>query len=1428
MQSPALLVPIVLLALMLRLNGLQWDAGCVRGAEPTLCHLHPDERNITIVITSRILPEWPPRWGDLLVPERSPLNPRSDDPATGRPRDFAYGSLPLFVTKAIAGTMQALTGTPWTEYDRIVLVGRALSAVLDVGTLLLVYALARRYARWAGNVAALLFACCVLQIQLAHFFATDTWVTFFATAAVWAFVRAAERHRVRDFVCAGALVGLAVASKASVAFLAFPAFAALVVHAVTPDPRANEDADESRPLVRLFSMGLATAWAAVLAFAVAEPYALLRLGTYMEAIGTQARLVKGDLDYPYTRQYVGTAPYYHLKNLVLWGMGPALGLLALAGLVWGIVRVARTRRTVDWVLLAWVVPYLAYTVPQSVKFMRYLQPVYPVLIVLGVALIVDATRTRVRIGQNWLWMPRPVAFASLALVALCTALWAGAFSTIYEQTHSRVAGSEWFEANIPAGSVVATEVWDDGFPQAVSATPNAYDCVRLNAQRPSTCSGFDLYPDEGTGETRLRYLTTLMNQADYIVMSSNTVWGSIPHAPWRYPVTIRFYDLLFTGRLGYTTVYDGTVSPHLGAWAINDHGADQSFSYYDHPQVRVFKRTQPLTAAQLRPLFADVLAQPAVPQRDPPKRASLLTQDVNTLPPVNDRAWGGVWARNGGVAVGLYLLLFELFGLIGWPVAARIFRRFPDRGWGMAKPLGWLACAYVVWLGASLHIVPFTLPVVAAVVAGGIVIAAVVGWWNRALLWAHLRTEWRTMLGSELTALAGFALFLLFRLRNPDLWQTYWGGEKPFELAQLNGILRSASFPPYDPWLAGGTINYYYYGAYLHAFVMKLTGIAPEVAFNVAVPATMMLVWGAAFSVGSALWVLVRRRSPERGSDAVTGGICAAIAVALLGNLNAVGQVVALLRRGVGGREIGTQFDFWQSTRLIPGTINEFPFFSGLWADLHAHVVALPFALVCVGIALAIALHWQQPHPFGPRVPAKVLLRGVPWVSVAVAALVVGALYPINAWDFPTAIALIGIGIVVGLRQAVARWPVAVLGAAGGALGIAAAGYLLFLPFHRNFYAVFGSFAAVTVPSPPGEFGVIFGFFLVVIACGIAAASPVRGWNWIVMQDTWGVGVLVGTVALWLVSLVTQRWVLVCTVPLLGLLALLWLRNERQPARRMLFGLGIVGVGLVSVVEVVFLADDLIGGDYERMNTVFKFHFQAWTLFALAAVGFLSLVTDRWRLIDPVFRAIFAAFVGIGVLACLVYPVFGTQSRLAQRMLPVPADAGLNGNAWMQTGVVLADQWNNTGSGEPIAFRDDLALIDWMNANLRGTPVIAEAAIGPYRGNGSRISSATGFPAVIGWERHEEQQRGVDGLPERNRDVRVIYTATDDGQVQTVLDRYAVRYIVVGEVERRIRVAPNQTYASAAGLETLQRMEREGMLRVAWQQNGTILYEVMR
>jgi uncharacterized membrane protein len=164
--------------------------------------------------------------------------------------------------------------------------------------------------------------------------------------------------------------------------------------------------------------------------------------------------------------------------------------------------------------------------------------------------------------------------------------------------------------------------------------------------------------------------------------------------------------------------------------------------------------------------------------------------------------------------------------------------------------------------------------------------SALAEWLDRKSLIAFLRERRREIAWVELFALALFVLDLAIRLGNPDLWHPAKGGEKPMDLSYLTAVLKSTSFPPYDPWLAGGMINYYYYGFVLIAVPIKLLGIIPSAAYNLAIPTIFSMLGLAGYSLAYNLVAhAADRRVEGRRLNPRLAGVAAALALVLLGNL---------------------------------------------------------------------------------------------------------------------------------------------------------------------------------------------------------------------------------------------------------------------------------------------------------------------------------------------------------------------------------------------------------------------------------------------------------------------------------------------------------------------------------------------------------------
>jgi len=464
----------------------------------------------------------------------------------------------------------------------------------------------------------------------------------------------------------------------------------------------------------------------------------------------------------------------------------------------------------------------------------------------------------------------------------------------------------------------------------------------------------------------------------------------------------------------------------------------------------------------------------------------------------------------------LWYLAITLAGWITFPLAYRLFKGLPDRGVSVSKILAWLLWGYLFWMFASVGIFRnewFGILACLLILAGINLWLLREGGFHELIEW--LKTNRRTIFVIEMLFMVSFIGWALVRATNPEAL----GTEKPMELAFINAILRSPTFPPHDPWLSGYSISYYHFGYVLVAMLSKLTGTSGGVAFNLG----SALIFGLAAigAFGLIFNILNTRSKPIEQGKAL--GVSLFGPLFLLAFSNFEGFLHSLHNRGLFWRmneagELTSSFGrwldildlntppaqpftwipdrfwwWWRASRVIQDydmtfnpreIINEFPFFSFLLADLHPHVLAIPFALLCITLALHILLKKETASQIriGPIhlcfTPSEMLL----------AAIITGAMGFLNTWDFPIYVGFIT--ALVAFRQSaiveesslvkrLVLWGRDFI-VHGLALGVT--GILLYLPFYISFSSQAGGLILNFIyPTRGAHLWVMFGGLFVIM-----------------------------------------------------------------------------------------------------------------------------------------------------------------------------------------------------------------------------------------------------------------------------------------------------------------------------------------------------------
>jgi YYY domain-containing protein len=951
----------------------------------------------------------------------------------------------------------------------------------------------------------------------------------------------------------------------------------------------------------------------------------------------------------------------------------------------------------------------------------------------------------------------------------------------------------------------------------------------------------ELYWDDDSDSDRdgvpdkLNRIMSTLTRGDYLVIPTNRVYGTTTRAPERYPLTTAYYRALFgcpaqqqvldcaaradpgevVGELGYRLVATYASNPTLGGVQLNDQYAEEAFTVYDHPKVLIFAKEVHYSESGVYDQLGDVDVRYVV--HAPPRDLGQVQDTILLSPDDFENAQdGGTWSdlfdrenlinRFPALTILIWWIAIGGLGLVAFPIVRIAFRGLHDRGYSIARLLGMLLIAWGTWIMGSLK-VPVEKPLIFMVfmIVGGI--SAWLAWRDRQEIIAFIRENKKTILWTELLALAFFALDLAIRIGNPDLWHPFKGGEKPMDFSYLNAVLKSTSFPPFDPWFAQGYINYYYFGFVLVGMPIKLLGIVPSTAYNLVIPTLFSLVGLSAYCVGYNLFRGTRRETiPKINQKARMAGIAAAVALVLLGNLGTLrmfyegfrdvggwpGESEASFGSGpvhalqgfvdvvLGNESLTYRIDnwYWDPSRAIEpepgeaGPITEFPFFTFLYADLHAHMINLPLTVAVLAWGVSWILSSKDKRSLGK------LLAGL-----FVGALLLGALRPTNAWDFPTYWVIAGLAVLVSpwIRFGKVEWR-AILEAGISLLFIFGAAYLLYQPY--NIWYQQGYTAADLWQGSQtslGDYITVHGLFLFMILTWLAwetrewmARTPLQalaGWR----RTVWLVLVF-GLVLVGVVSFATFRGF--GAAPLAALV-LVWsgllLLKGRLPLAKMIV-LFWVGTGAALTVGVEFI---VLRGDISRMNTVFKFYLQVWTLFSISAAVAMAWIRVDLRRWGSAWRNgwwIAAAFL---IIAAFLYPISAAPAKMRDRMSD-DAPISLDGMAYMQFST-----YNDIAGAMPLG--EDFEAITWMQENVIGSPVIVEANTPEYRW-GSRFTIYTGLPGVLGWNWHQRQQRGFGEGPsvvQRANDIAAFYTTRSTEAAVDFLTMYKIKYVIVGQLEKQ-------------------------------------------
>ena len=682
-----------------------------------------------------------------------------------------------------------------------------------------------------------------------------------------------------------------------------------------------------------------------------------------------------------------------------------------------------------------------------------------------------------------------------------------------------------------------------------------------------------------------------------------------------------------------------------------------------------------------------------------------------------------------------WYLLALVLGAAAMPLTGRLFRRFQDRGWMFSKVTAIAVSGFLTWFLVAVKIIKFT--TMTCIVVTLVCAAASLILYCReqkagfeCIPFAHLDLVY----AEELLFFAAFLLWTYFAGFHPAAY----GTEKFMDYGFMEAMMRSKTLPATDLWYSQGKINYYYGGQYFAVFLTKLSGAKVELTYNLMRTFVAGLAFAMPFSLVHQMVTdrLGKTRSRWKKALPSVTGILAGISVSIAGNMHYVvyGQIIPFIQK-LKGEEVSSYW-FPDATRYIgfnpdveDKTIHEFPCYSFVLGDLHAHVVDIMFVLLLLGLLYAWMKKVRTTELSGESMSRrKFWKKQLLMPQLLATGALLGMFHWTNYWDFVIYfVVTCGAALFMNIigQKGKIRWALGVTAAQAAEILILAT--VIIMPFTLQFDTsnMVQGIALAQHHSLPHQLLVLWGLpgILTILFVVSLLIEKLRG------------------------AEQKSLYHLLTSIRLPDLFAVL---------------MGLCAIGLVLIPELVYVRD-IYENRNARANTMFKLTYQAYIMFGMTMIYaiFRLLVIGKNKILKVL------AFIGLfffvwtcGYFGNSVHSWFGEVWKPSQYK-------GLNATAFLETD-----------------FPEDVNGIRWLKENISDAPVVLEANGDSYS-EYERVSAMTGLPTIMGWYVHEWLWRGdLADLNAKIEEIQEIYTSTDEARVKELLEEYNVSYIFVGSCER--------------------------------------------